>query len=125
MPGPTTPQATAPATPAPISDPAEQILRSAQGVDMNVQADAWDAFHQSKNEDELTQRLQNINIPQNVKANLWDAKRLAAPKVQPGALTESEAANYAINQSRAGVPPMETSTLGSVYHSLVEGNETS
>jgi len=125
MPGTTTPQATAPATPTPISDPAEQILRSVQGVDTNAQADAWDAFHQSKNEDELTQRLQNINIPQNVKANLWDAKRLAAPKVQPGApLTESEAANYAINQSRA-VPPMETSTLGSVYHSLVEGNETS
>src|SRR5713226_10520105 len=121
MPGPTTPQATAPATQptAPISDPAEQILRSVQGVDTNAQADAWDAFHQSKNEDELTQRLQNINIPQNVKANLWDAKRSAAPKVQPGApLTESEAANYAINQSRA-VPPMETSTLGSVYHSLV------
>ena len=126
MPGTTTPQATAPATPAPTSDPAEQILRSAQGVDTNTQAAAWDAFHQSKNEDELTQRLQNINIPQNVKANLWDAKRLAAPKVQPGApLTESEAANYAINQSRAAVPPMETSTLGSVHHSLVEGNETS
>ncbi len=127
MPGTTTPQATAPATPAPISDPAEQILRSAQGVDTNAQADAWDAFHQSKNEDELTQRLQNINIPQNVKANLWDAKRLAAPKVQPGApLTESEAAksNYATNQSKAALP-METSTLGSVYHSLNEGNETS
>jgi hypothetical protein len=124
MPGPA--QAT---TPAPSSDPAEQILRSAQGVDSNAQAAAWDAFHQSQNEDELTQRLQNINIPQDVKANLWDAKRShAAPKQsQPGApLTESEAANsnYATNQSKTAVP-METSTLGSVYHSLNEGNETS
>src|SRR5882757_946081 len=47
-------------------------------------------------------------------------------RAAPGApLTESEAANYAINQSRAAVPPMETSTLGSMYHSLSEGNETS
>src|SRR5713226_3108676 len=49
------------------------------------------------------------------------------PRAAPGApLTESEAAksNYATNQSKT-TAPMETSTLGSVYHSLVEGNETS
>src|SRR5947199_2187399 len=110
MPGPI-PQSTQTA-----SDPAEQILRTAQGVDTNAQADAWDAFHQSKNEDDLTQRLQTINLPQSVKANLWDAKRAVAPKGAPGArLTESEAAtsNYTVNQSRASAP-METSTLGSV-----------
>jgi hypothetical protein len=49
------------------------------------------------------------------------------PVSKPGApLTESEAANsnYATNQSKTAVP-METSTLGSVYHSLEKGNETS
>jgi hypothetical protein len=55
-------------------DPAEPILRSAQGVDDGSRADAWDAFHGSQNEDELTQRLQNVNIPSSVKADLWDAK---------------------------------------------------
>src|SRR5258708_6191786 len=76
------PQVPPPAPAAPASDPAEQILRSAPGLDTNTQADAWDAFHQSKNEDELGQRLQNINIPKDVKANLWDAKhRMAAQTV--------------------------------------------
>src|SRR5260370_19352194 len=49
------------------------------------------------------------------------------PRAAPGApVTESEAAksNYATNQSKTALP-METSTLGSVYHSLSEGNETS
>src|SRR6266852_6957081 len=55
-------------------DPAEPILRSAQGVDDKSRADAWDAFHGSQNEDELTQRLQNIKVPASVKADLWDAK---------------------------------------------------
>src|ERR1700687_6502686 len=64
---------------------AEPILRSAQGIDDSTRANAWDAFHQSQNEDELSQRLQNINIPQDVKANLWDAKRSLAAPVQPPA----------------------------------------
>jgi len=88
-------QAPPPTAPAPSSDPAEQILRSAQGVDTNAQADAWDAFHQSKNEDELSQRLQNMNIPQDVKANLWDAKH---------SLTSTQG-----RPSAAGVPQLDVS----------------
>ena len=74
------PQAQATQTPpAQAPDSAEQILRSTQGLDDNVRADAWDAYHNSANEDELAGKLQNMNLPQDVKANLWDAKHSAKP----------------------------------------------
>ncbi len=67
-----------------------------------------------------TQPVQPSQLPFNPNAPYQAASQPGAP------LTESEAAksNYAANQSKNAVP-METSTLGSVYHSLVEGNETS
>jgi hypothetical protein len=70
-----TPQQAAPTqqNPTPPPDIAEQILRSAP-VDDNARADAWDAFHQSQSEEDLTGRLQKLNLPQSVKADLWDAK---------------------------------------------------
>src|SRR6266480_841915 len=114
MPDPTQAQSTVsapqvppqPTAPVSSSDPAEQILRSVQGVDSNAQADAWDAFHQSKNEDELSQRLQRINIPQDVKANLWDAKRSLAP-VQPPKQAEPglwDKTKHAIGQIFSATP---------------------
>jgi hypothetical protein len=63
------------AQPIQQADPAEQILRLAQGLDDNSRADAWDAFHNSANEDELAGKLQNMNLPQETKASLWDAKQ--------------------------------------------------
>jgi hypothetical protein len=67
------------------TDPAEQILRSAQGVDDDARANAWDAFHQSETEDDLAGKLQNMKLPDDVKANLWDAKHSARQpaKVNP------------------------------------------
>ncbi len=59
------------------ADPGESVLRSARGIDDTSRANLWDVFHQAKNEDELATRLQNANIPQSLKADLWDAKRAA------------------------------------------------
>ena len=35
---------------------------------------AWVAFNESKNENELAERLQDMKIPQGLKAVLWEAK---------------------------------------------------
>lgn len=61
-------------------DPAESILRGAQGLDNNARRDAWDAFTNSHDEDELTNKLQSMNLPQSVKAALWNAKYQASQK---------------------------------------------
>jgi hypothetical protein len=100
----------APPTATPPSDPAEQILRSTPGLDTNSQADAWDAFHQSKNEDELGQRLQNMNLPQDIKANLWDAKHKAAQMVTNTAgetMPADVATRHALTRGQAPEQPQD------------------
>lgn len=43
-------------------------------IPQDARADAWDAFHQSTDAVDLTNRLNKLNLPQSVKADLWDAK---------------------------------------------------
>jgi hypothetical protein len=69
----------------PPPDLAEQILRAAP-VDDSARADAWDAFHQSQNEEDLTGRLQKLSLPQSVKADLWDAKHSGKAPNNTGAI---------------------------------------
>jgi len=57
-----------------MGDKAQDILNPVQ-VDDNTKALAWDAFHGSKNEDELATKLGSMSLPDSVKADLWDAKR--------------------------------------------------
>lgn len=52
----------------------EAILRSVNVPD-NVRADAWDAFQQSKDENDLASRIQGMTLPQDTKAVLWDLKK--------------------------------------------------
>jgi hypothetical protein len=60
--------------PDPWKDPAEPILRK-HGVDEETTASAWDIFHASKNSAELAANLQPLDIPNELKAELYDAKR--------------------------------------------------
>jgi hypothetical protein len=60
-----------------IQDPAKQILDSAQGVDNDTKASAWDVYHGAKDENDLVDKLKSVNVPNDVKANLWDAKHAA------------------------------------------------
>lgn len=56
------------------ADPVADVL-SSMPLAKPLQADAWDAFHQSADADDLASRLKAIPIPQSVKAELWDLKR--------------------------------------------------
>jgi polyhydroxyalkanoate synthesis regulator phasin len=55
-------------------DQAQTILSPVQ-ADNSVKAGAWQAFKDSANERELGAKLQGINLPDKVKADLWEAKR--------------------------------------------------
>lgn len=66
----------------PDQDPAQAILSPVQ-ADNSVKADAWQAFKDSANEREYSVRLKGLNLPDNVKADLWEAKRKAGPQVSP------------------------------------------
>jgi hypothetical protein len=73
------------------TDSAEVILRSAK-IDEITRIAVRDAFRQSKNEDELASQLEKMNIPQKVKADLWEAKHSfsvgaanGSVRVRPGA----------------------------------------
>src|SRR5467141_390516 len=57
-----------------MADDAQNILSPVQ-VDNSIKADAWEAFNSAKNENELGVRLQGINLPQDTKAQLWEAKK--------------------------------------------------
>jgi hypothetical protein len=66
-----------------MADPAEPILRSTQGIDDSTRARLWDQFHQAKNEDDLANDLQNANVSQSLKADLWEAKSAASLVMRP------------------------------------------
>ena len=68
------------AQPAPIhptQDHARRILEGLpdQVMSMDSKADAWDAYYQSRHSQELAQKLANIDLPVQVKTDLWNAKR--------------------------------------------------
>jgi hypothetical protein len=108
-----TPVQTPPQAPSQTLDPAEQILRSTKGVDDSIRADAWDAYHNSANEDELAGKLQNMNLPQDAKANLWDAKHSARPVVAPGT------PDFSVKQALTG-----PNTVGGIIQSQDAGSAT-
>lgn len=54
-------------------DPLAGILARTP-IPQSARADAWDAFHDAENEDDLAQRLEKLSLPQRVKADLWDLK---------------------------------------------------
>jgi hypothetical protein len=69
-----------------MADDAQTIL-APLSVDNGVKADAWEAFNSAKNENDLGVRLQGINLPQNTKADLWEAKKHAAvPPLPPSTI---------------------------------------
>lgn len=56
-----------------------QQILDRQQVPDNIKADAWDAFHQASSPDDFQQRFDKINLPKDAKADLWDLK-FGAPK---------------------------------------------
>lgn len=58
----------------PYADPAEPILR-AHKIDSETAASIWDAYHQAHDSKELMHALINVNVPNELKAELYAAKR--------------------------------------------------
>lgn len=63
-------------------DPVAGIL-SKSPLGNTVRADAWDAFHDASDENDLTERLKKLSLPDNVKADLWDLKATGRDKRKP------------------------------------------
>src|SRR2546429_7622646 len=55
-------------------DAAETILTPVQ-ADNSVKAAAWQAYKDSKDENDFAQRIRSLNLPQETKASLWEAKK--------------------------------------------------
>lgn len=49
-------------------------------------ADLWDAFQDAKDADDLAAKLQTLNVPKQVKADLWDMKAAGTTTTAPGEL---------------------------------------
>src|ERR1041385_4783630 len=88
----------------------------------SVKADAWDAFQQSKDENELAQKLMSLELPKETKAVLWDLKRGAASTApSPAMLAAVQAAQGRLRQQvmpkdlQGGpmIPQMSDTVLGS------------
>jgi len=57
---------------APV-DSAQQILAPVS-VDDGIKAQAWEAFHSASSAQDFAQAVGNLNLPQEIKASLWEAK---------------------------------------------------
>src|SRR5438034_5707128 len=55
-------------------DAAQTILAPVQ-ADNAVKAQAWQAFRDSADENDFAQRVGSLNLPQDTKASLWEAKK--------------------------------------------------
>jgi len=68
------------AQPAPIQPTQDHARRILEGLpdhvmSMDSKADAWDAFYQSHHSQELAAKLANIDMPVQVKQDLYEAKK--------------------------------------------------
>lgn len=63
---------------SPFQDPAVPVLQGAP-IDDVQKADLHDIFHNSKDENELAQRLQPLVVPDQVKSDLYEAKKRFRP----------------------------------------------
>ena len=80
---PVVPQMSQNETQPPFQDPAEGILKGATNITDDDRESLWDLFHNSKNSNELAQKLQTIAVPSDTKHKLWAAKQATAPVTSP------------------------------------------
>ena len=59
---------------ATATTPDIQTLLDASGAPQDVKANAWDAYHQTGNQQDFQARFDKLQIPQETKASLWDMK---------------------------------------------------
>ena len=79
----------------PFDDPAKPILQGDPSLTADARAALWDTFHQSKDPDELAQKLSTIQdsnqqpiiVPDDTKKKLYAAKQTMTPVADPVAKT--------------------------------------
>jgi hypothetical protein len=81
-----------PSTPSPYADPAAPVLAAHPNITDEDRADLWDVFHNSKDSGELAQKLQPMNVPDDLKHKLFVTKDATAPAAKPAALDKVTAA---------------------------------
>lgn len=87
-----------------MADEAQSILAPAQ-IDNSAKADAWQVFKDTANEREFGAKLQTMTLPQNVKADLWEAKRrVGQQSIVPDANAQAQ-------KVISGIPKYDTSPL--------------
>jgi hypothetical protein len=64
------------------TDPLEALLRAAPLNDRQ-RAGLWDMYEASKNADDLAARLQSMELPNDLKAQMWDLKAQSAAPQEP------------------------------------------
>jgi hypothetical protein len=65
-----------------MSDPLEDLLRAAPLSDRQ-RAGLWDMYEASKNADDLAARLKSMELPDDIKAQMWDLKSQTTPTAPP------------------------------------------
>jgi hypothetical protein len=60
---------------APYQDPATPILSQSTDIDDEKRADLFDIFHNSKDHNELARKLQPVAAPDQLKSQLFEAKK--------------------------------------------------
>jgi hypothetical protein len=68
---------------SPAVDPAEKILRGDPNMSDEGRATAYDMFHGSKDHLELARKIQHVEMSNDTRHRLWEAKKLTAPVVDP------------------------------------------
>lgn len=72
---------------SPAADPAEKILRDDPNMTDEARATAYDQFHGSKDHLQLAQKIQHVEMSNDTRHRLFEAKRATAPAVDPVAKT--------------------------------------
>jgi len=70
-------------TPSPFIDHAEPILRGEPAITDDQRSQLWDIFHGSKDPNELVSKLMPMAVPDDLKQQLYDKKKLSVPAVAP------------------------------------------
>lgn len=90
-------------------------------VDNNVRAAAWDATSNAKDSDDFVNKMQGVNLPQNVKADLWEgrfgkgfpaAQPTATPQTNPSTPTDPDSFLGRMGQLGSAIG----STVGQFVH---------
>src|SRR5450759_4674200 len=93
---------------ATATTPDLQKLLDASGAPQDVKASAWDAYHQTGNQQDFQARFDKLQIPQETKASLWDIKFSPSVASPVPTLTKPQADAAITQATRVGGTPIAT-----------------